>query len=225
MIARSLVVRGLAKDPRDRPASAALFRRDVEIAGAAFLGTDWRDHGRAILTANVADRLNDPAPSLLPVDEFVDEEDGTPLTGLEIDTAADEPRPGGVGWKVWAVAGAAVLALVVMLVFAVQAIGGPGVQVSPSAPPAPVLSPATTGSVPTDAVVPTAVDTAGAASATPSPTSSATPTATPPVDTAPVSLAPTPTPTPSPSPSSHPRSPSADAEPHLRRRGRVSVPE
>ncbi len=200
MIARSLVVRGLAKDPRDRPASAALFRRDVEIAGTAFLGAGWRDHGRALLAAGVAERLNDPAPTLLPVDEFVDEDDGTPLTGLEIDTAADEGRPGGVGWKVWSVAGAAVLALIVMMIFAVQALGGPGVQDSPSAPAAPVITPSTTGSAPTDAEVPTAVDTAGAATASPSPTSSATPTATAPPDTSPVSLAPTLTPSPSASP-------------------------
>lgn len=211
MIARSLVVRGLAKDPRDRPASAALFRRDVEIAGTAFLGAAWRDHGRALLAASVAERLNDPAPSLLPVDEFVDEDDSTPLTGLEIDTAADDRHPGGVGWKVWSVAGAAVLALIVMVILAVQAIGGPGVQVSPSSPPAPVLtSSATTGSAPTDAEVPTNIDTAGAATATPSPTPSATPTATAPPDTAPVSLAPTPTPSPSPSPTHghHPPTPS-----------------
>ena len=49
LLARELVIRGLAKDPRDRPAGAGVFRRDVEVAGTAFLGSTWRDQGRAWL--------------------------------------------------------------------------------------------------------------------------------------------------------------------------------
>jgi hypothetical protein len=201
MIARALVVSGLAKDPRDRPASAARFRRDVEIAGTAFLGASWRDRGRTWLAANVAERLADPAPSLLPVDEFVDEDDGIPLAGIAIDTAADERRPGGVGWKVWTVAGAAVLALVVVVFATVNALGGPPVQISPPGPSAPLFTPSV---APSAVVVPTSIDTAGAATSTPSPPPSATPTPTMPPNTAPVSLAPTPTPTPTPSPTTSP---------------------
>lgn len=203
MMARALVISGLAKDPRDRPASAALFRRDVEIAGATFLGPGWRDRGHAWLSSVVADRLADPAPSLLPVEELVDEDDGTPLAGIAIDTAADKSRPGGVGWKVWSVAAAAVIALAVVVFATVNALGGSPVQVSPSAPAAPLFTPS---SVPTDIAVPTTTDTAAPASATPSAAPSATATPTIPPNTAPVSLAPTATakPTPTATPTAKP---------------------
>jgi serine/threonine-protein kinase len=200
LLARELVIRGLAKDPRDRPASAAIFRRDVEIAGTAFLGANWREQGRAWLAVVVADRLADPALEAPDV-EFV-EDDDAPLPGLEIDTAADEERTGGVGWKVWSVAAAAVVALVVMIIFAVQALGGPGVQVSPSAPPAPIFTPTSGITVPTDAGVATAIDTAGAAPLTPTPTATPTPTPTAAPNTMPITIAPNPIQTPTPSPAS-----------------------
>jgi eukaryotic-like serine/threonine-protein kinase len=195
MLARALVIRGLAKDPRDRPAGAAVFRRDVETAGAAFLGAAWREQGRAWLGPVVSDRLDDPAPEPRAV-EFVDDDD-TPLVGLAIDGAAGGPRPGGVGWKVWSVAAAAVIALLVMIFFAAQALGGPGVQVSPSAPPAPIFTPS---AAPTGAGVPTSIDTAGAPTPTPTARPPATPKPTAPPNTMPVTIAPTPvqsaTPTP-----------------------------
>ncbi len=195
LLARELVIRGLAKDPRDRPAGAAAFRRDVETAGAAFLGARWRDEGRAWLAVVVAERLGDPAPAA-PEVEIVDDDEDTPLRGLAIDSAADEIRPGGVGWKVWSVAAAAVLALVVMVFFAAQALGGPGVQVSPTPPPAPLIAPTDT---PTDAAgLPTSIDTAGAATATPTPRPTAMPTPTAPPNTMPITIAPAPQ-TPSPS--------------------------
>ncbi|MHB8489040.1 MAG: serine/threonine-protein kinase [Candidatus Dormibacteria bacterium] len=195
MLARELVIRGLAKDPRDRPVSAAAFRRDVEIAGAAFLGSTWRDQGRAWLAVVVADRLADPAPAA-PAVEVVDDEDDGPLPGFAIESAADAPRPGGVGWKVWSIAAAAVIALVVMVRFAAQALGGPGVQVSPTPPPGPVFT--STGTpVPTDAGLPTSLDTAGAAPATATPAPTPTPTVAP--NTAPITIAPAPNPSPTPS--------------------------
>jgi eukaryotic-like serine/threonine-protein kinase len=205
MIARALVISGLAKDPRDRPGSAALFRRDVEIAGTAFLGGSWRDQGRAWLAANVAERLGDPAPTLLPVDEFVDEDDGIPLSGIEIDTAADERPQGGVGWKTWSVAGAAVLVLVVVVFAAVNALGGSAVQLSPT-PPGVAAPLFTATAAPTDDTTPTQADTAAPDTSTPSPTAAPTPTPTTAPNTAPVILAPTPTPTATPgsTPSPHP---------------------
>ncbi len=204
MIARALVVSGLAKDPRDRPASAALFRRDVEIAGTAFLGASWRDSGRAWLASTVAERIGDPAPTLLPVDEFVDEDDDTPLAGIAIDTAADERQRGGVGWKTWSVAGVAVLVLVIVIFAAVNALGGSPVQLSPTPPTvaAPLFTP--TAAPPTDDGEPVASDTAAPDTSTPSPTAAPTPTPTTPPNTAPVTLAPTPTPTPTPGPTPTP---------------------
>jgi serine/threonine-protein kinase len=201
ILARDLVIRGLAKDPRDRPASAAVFRRDVETAGTAFLGATWREQGRAWLAVIVADRLNDPAPETTAV-EVVDDDDDTPLRGLAIDVADDKSPSGGVGWKVWSVAGAAVIALLVMIFFAAQALGGPGVQVSPSAPPAPVFS---ATPAPTDASVPTSIDTAGGApTETPTPRPPATPTPTAPPNTMPITIAPTPTASSTPTPSTTP---------------------
>jgi serine/threonine-protein kinase len=198
ILARDLVIRGLAKDPRDRPASAGAFRRDVETAGTAFLGATWREQGRAWRAVVVADRLSDPAPES-PAIDVIDDDDDTPLPGLAIDSPADESRPGGVGWKVWSVAAAAVVALLVMIFLAAQALGGPGVQVSPSAPPAPIFSPTT---APTDASVPTSIDTAGAPTPTPTTRATATPTPTAPPNTMPITIAPTPTapPTPTPTP-------------------------
>jgi hypothetical protein len=203
LLARELVIRGLAKDPRDRPASAGIFRRDVEVAGTAFLGAAWRDQGRAWLAVVVTERLADPVPASAPV-EFLDEDDNAPLHGLAIDSAADETRPGGVGWKVWSVAAAAVIALLVMIVFAVQALGGPGVQESPTVPPAPTIAASTGAAVPTGAGVPTSIDTAGdqPSSPTASPTAGPTPTMAP--NTMPVTIAPSPTPTPTPTPSPSP---------------------
>jgi hypothetical protein len=202
LLARELVIRGLAKDPRDRPASAGVFRRDVEVAGTAFLGSAWRDQGRAWLATVVAERLADPAPAAGPV-ELIDDDD-EPLRGVAIDTASDAPRPGGVGWKVWSVAAAAVIALAVMIVFAVQALGGPGVQVSPTVPPLPVITASTGGAIPTNVGVPTAIDTAGdsPSSPTPSPTAGPTPTTAP--NTMPVTIAPSPTATPTATPSPSP---------------------
>jgi eukaryotic-like serine/threonine-protein kinase len=196
IMARALVISGLAKDPHERPASAALFRRDVDVAGTTFLGPGWRDRGRAWLADAVADRIADPVPSLLPVEELVDEDDGTPLTGIAIDTASDERRPGGVGWKVWAVAAAAVLVLVVVTFATVNALGGSPVQESPSAPAAPLFTPS---AVPSEIVVPTSTDTASPATPTPSAAPSPTPAPTIPPNTAPVSLAATPTPNATPS--------------------------
>ena len=202
MIARALVISGLAKDPRDRPAGASLFRRDVEIAGTAFLGSAWRERGRAWLAAQVVERLADPVPAPQHLDEIIDDdEDDAPIAGIAT-FSREEPRRGGVGWKVWSVAGASLLALTVAIILAVNALGGTGQQLSPSAPPAPVFTPTP---IPTDpGGAPTAADTAGAATDTPSPRPSPTPTPTAPPNTMPISLLPSPTPTPTPAPTPTP---------------------
>jgi serine/threonine-protein kinase len=207
LLARELVIRGLAKDPRDRPPSATHFRRDVEIAGAAFLGPAWREQGQAWLAVAVVDRLADPVPAA-PATEVVDTDDDGPLPGLAIDAGGEMPRPGGVGWKVWSVAAAAVIALIVMVIFAAKALGGPGVQVSPTPPPGPLFTSTPTPG-PTDAGLPTSIDTAGAApaTATATPTAIATPTPTVAPNTMPITIAPAPaqSPTPTPTPSSTPK--------------------
>jgi serine/threonine-protein kinase len=51
---RELVLRGMAKSPADRPASAAAFLAELEqVAGAAY-GPDWQERGRRALAAIAA---------------------------------------------------------------------------------------------------------------------------------------------------------------------------
>jgi serine/threonine-protein kinase len=51
---RELVLRGMAKSPADRPASAAAFLAELEqVAGAAY-GPDWQERGRRALAALAA---------------------------------------------------------------------------------------------------------------------------------------------------------------------------
>ncbi|MFD8305033.1 serine/threonine-protein kinase [Streptomyces sp. NPDC059690] len=51
---RELVRRGLAKEPRERPAQAEAFVRELETAACAAYGPDWEERGRARLAALVA---------------------------------------------------------------------------------------------------------------------------------------------------------------------------
>ncbi|MBG0832513.1 serine/threonine protein kinase [Planomonospora sp. ID67723] len=48
---RDLVARGLAKDPADRPATAARFVAELEAAAVAGYGEDWEERGRRRLAA------------------------------------------------------------------------------------------------------------------------------------------------------------------------------
>ncbi|WP_433329644.1 serine/threonine-protein kinase [Spirillospora sp. CA-294931] len=62
---RELITQGLAKDPRERPASAAEFLRLVEEAAVGAYGPAWEAQGRSRLTelaAHAADRP-EPAPA------------------------------------------------------------------------------------------------------------------------------------------------------------------
>jgi len=51
---RSLIVRGMAKDPADRPADAIAFAGELETAATAAYGADWEARGRAHLAGGVA---------------------------------------------------------------------------------------------------------------------------------------------------------------------------
>ncbi|WP_338897059.1 protein kinase [Streptomyces sp. TG1A-60] len=51
---RELVRRGLAKDPRERPAHAEAFVTELETAAGAAYGPDWEERGRGRLAALVA---------------------------------------------------------------------------------------------------------------------------------------------------------------------------
>lgn len=51
---RELIRRGLAKDPRERPAQADAFVGELEAAAGAAYGPDWEERGRGRLAALVA---------------------------------------------------------------------------------------------------------------------------------------------------------------------------
>ncbi|HVT68130.1 MAG TPA: serine/threonine-protein kinase, partial [Trebonia sp.] len=51
---RSLLARGLAKEPADRPATAIAFVADLESAAASGYGPDWEERGRSQLAARAA---------------------------------------------------------------------------------------------------------------------------------------------------------------------------
>jgi eukaryotic-like serine/threonine-protein kinase len=51
---RGLVSRGMAKDPADRPADAALFVAELEDVATVAYGTDWEDRGKEHLAERVA---------------------------------------------------------------------------------------------------------------------------------------------------------------------------
>ncbi|MDL5202770.1 serine/threonine-protein kinase [Streptomyces sp. ALI-76-A] len=107
---RELVRRGLAKDPRDRPAHAEEFVTELEaVAGAAY-GPDWEERGRGRLAALVA-----LVPLLLPSAR------STPRTTTDSARTVLSPEPGLGRAGPWRpgrpgmlVAGAAVLLAVVL---------------------------------------------------------------------------------------------------------------
>ncbi|WP_371783786.1 protein kinase domain-containing protein [Streptosporangium subroseum] len=62
---RTLIARGMAKDPADRPSTAAGFVAELETAAVAGYGEDWEERGRRKLAALAAllpllFRLNEP---------------------------------------------------------------------------------------------------------------------------------------------------------------------
>ena len=206
LLARELVIRGLAKDPRDRPASRGGVPPRPRDRGQGVSRIGVARPGACVACGHRHRPPRRPRPGSAGGRVMVDAEDDEPLPGFAIDVAADAPKLGGVGWKVWSVAAAAVIALVVMVIFAARALGGPGVQVSPTPPPGPLF---TSTAAPTDASLPTSIDTAGAATATAKPTAASTPTPTVAPNTMPITIAPNPIPTPTPS-----AKPSPSHKPH-----------
>ncbi|MFI6933794.1 serine/threonine-protein kinase [Streptomyces sp. NPDC050287] len=213
---RDLVRRGLAKDPRERPAHAAAFVTELEaVAGAAY-GPGWEERGRGRLAALVA-----LLPLLLPSSR------DTPRTTTDTARTVLGPEPGLGRWRSWRpsrpgmlVAGAAVL-LAAILSYGVQhppgadpqeaaqalattsarpgvTPGGPADGTAPahsSAPPP--TSTASTGMSPSDpATAATGESTTSTAAATTTPsapettTPAATATDATPTTTAPTSPAP-----------------------------------
>ncbi|MEU4466886.1 protein kinase [Streptomyces sp. NPDC024017] len=168
---RELIRRGLAKDPRERPAQAEAFVGELEAAAGAAYGPDWEERGRGRLAALVA-----LLPLLLP--------SARNATRSHTDTArtvlSRNPGPGGArswlpGRPGLLVSGAAVL-LAALLTYGLPYDPGAAAQRTAQAlattgarpgaePPAPA---APTGSSPSPSSTP------AAAGLSPSPTVSAT---------------------------------------------------
>lgn len=112
---RELVRRGLAKDPRERPAQAEAFVAELEAAAGAAYGPEWEERGRGRLAALVA-----LLPLLLPSAR------GVPRTATDTARTVLSPQPGPGGARSWLpgragmlVSGAAVL-LGILLTYGIQ---------------------------------------------------------------------------------------------------------
>ncbi|MFF1443567.1 serine/threonine-protein kinase [Streptomyces sp. NPDC058295] len=188
---RELVRRGLAKDPRERPAQAEEFVTELEAAAGAAYGPDWEERGHGRLAALVA-----LLPLALPTSH------GAPRTATDTARTVLRPDPGRGGARSWLpgrtgmlAAGAAVL-VGVLLTYGVQHNPGadsqraaqalattsarPGVEpASPAAPTASALS--TSSATPSASAVPSPSGPATADSGEPS--ASATVPSAPPAET------------------------------------------
>jgi len=84
--ARALVMQGMATEAAARPQSAAVFQRDLQLAGATFFEEGWHQAGETWLSEAAAARLMDP-PAVERAAVLIPEEDLQPLPPPE-----PEPR-------------------------------------------------------------------------------------------------------------------------------------
>ncbi|MDP9865837.1 MULTISPECIES: serine/threonine-protein kinase [Streptosporangium] len=224
---RELVARGLAKDPTDRPATAAGFVAELEAVAVAAYGEDWEERGRGRLAAlalllPLLFRLHAPDPTA-----------GTTLFRTVLGTLRRRATGIAVGAGLVVVAGgvgAYVLAggrapeVQRIEIAAAEPSPSPEPSSEPSSPaafsppPSPSASPpASTGeggptsgpSTPGPQVSPTATGPVGPPVRTPRPTPTATRTPSPrpsrtPTPTPTITPTPTPTPTITPTPTPTP---------------------
>ncbi|MEV4185390.1 protein kinase [Streptosporangium canum] len=221
---RELVARGLAKDPMDRPATAAGFVAELEAVAVAAYGQDWEERGRGKLAALAAllpllFRLRGPDPTA-----------GTTLFRTVLGTLRRRAAGVAAGAGLVVIAGGvSVYVLAGARPPEVQRIeiaaAGPSASPSPepsgpaafSPPPSPSASPSVSPEVvdppplpPTSTPAEPPVRTPRP---TPAPTRSPSPAPTPePTPTPTPTLTPTPTPPPTPTPTP-PRTPTPTPTP------------
>ncbi|MGX1274167.1 protein kinase domain-containing protein [Streptomyces phaeoluteigriseus] len=169
---RSLVGRGLAKSPENRPSDAAAFVAELEGVAVAAYGSDWEQRGRGRLAALVALLL-----FLLPSSrEVPDTATDTARTVFARGAGRARLRPWRPTWPGLAVSVAAVLVAIV----AARGVGGDAAaasgEVGQALATTSALPAAPTGTAPADAATP-----------------SAAPTSTPPATASSGGLAPPPT--------------------------------
>ncbi|MFF8391983.1 protein kinase [Streptomyces sp. NPDC016172] len=157
---RELIRRGLAKDPRERPAQADAFVGELEAAAGAAYGPDWEERGRGRLAALVA---------LLPL--FLPSARNAPRSDTDTARTVLSRNPGPGGARSWLpgrpgllVSGAAVL-LAALLTYGLpydpgaaaqrtaQALATTGARpgAEPTAPAAPTGSSPSPSSTPAEA--------------------------------------------------------------------------
>ncbi len=211
---RPLIRRGLAKEPADRPQSAATFLTELEaVAGAAY-GEDWERTGQRKLAALAALLLllfpSADGPAQATTAQATTVLDDAPTTPTTPAARPGTARVGRLPGRLLAGAAAAVALVVLAGGYASGAlrIGGHTARHQVAAAPTGYAStevspPAATGAAPAPSGSATPSDPASAsASATPSASVSATATATPTVsptagDSPSVAVSPTTTPSPS----------------------------
>ncbi|MFF3846586.1 serine/threonine-protein kinase [Streptomyces sp. NPDC002328] len=120
---RSLVLRGLAKSPQERPTDAAAFVTELEETAVAAYGDDWEERGRGRLASAVALLLLLPSGA----------REAPPAPADTALTVLPPPAPAGTGWgglRQWrptwpgvAVSAVAVLVAVLLTQGAVQGAG------------------------------------------------------------------------------------------------------
>ena len=197
-LAGPLLTAGLAKDPRDRPVTAAHLRRDVDLAARGYLGDGWRENGRSWLAGAAAARADDGLPTLPPPDPHEPDDEDMAFLPMAAVSASGEGI--GRGWRVWAGVAAAVVALLAVVVVAAHALTGPSDTPLPTPEGQPVFAstpPATP--MPSQVAVTSTPGGTAAGTATPTPVPTRAPTPIP-TSTGSISVGPVPTPTPKPTP-------------------------
>ncbi|WP_068926110.1 serine/threonine-protein kinase [Planobispora rosea] len=196
---RGLVERGLAKDPSDRPPTAAAFLTELEAVAADAYGPDWQERGRRRL-AGLAGLL----AALFPREEKAPEAD-TSIAETELDDADSASLLSRMGAKIAIGAGAvAVIAVVAALLS-----GSGSTELDPQSS---VTTPTAAASLPVETALPDEETEAPADEPTdepveespePTPDTTASGVADPP-PAAPTAAATAPTPKPSATPSRKP---------------------
>jgi serine/threonine-protein kinase len=197
---RPLIRAGLAKDPGQRPASAADFVAELELAARAGYGEDWEERGQRKLAALVA-----MFPLLLLKAPLATPSGATALATTAL--GSSEPGPGTTHERKGRLRGSRGAIAVAAVTVILAAAGAVAITHSPSPSPAADAQGATSGATFTVTLGPPTQSASATASATPTLTATATETPTPTASaSATMTATPThqPTTSPTPTPTSTP---------------------
>ncbi|HEV7934216.1 MAG TPA: protein kinase [Actinomadura sp.] len=88
---RGLVARGMAKDPGDRPASAAEFAAEVDAVAVAAYGDDWQERGQKLLAQRAGLLAIRPSAVPRPAERHEPAPEAEPIRHPEAALAMTEP--------------------------------------------------------------------------------------------------------------------------------------